>query len=75
MNVNILIQKLQLLPEPLQIQVENYIEFLIQKYVDNEIAIKNILDDCFEEYEKNPTKVKTWEQIEQELIEKYQYEL
>jgi len=89
MNSELAIQKINLLPENIQEQVMDYIEFLVNKYINvsqplvvkkQEIETitdetKSVLDDCLLDYKKNPKKVKPWEQVEQEIIDKYNYAL
>ncbi len=84
MNSEILLQRFNTIPEDLQIQVLDYIDFLINRYkiYDNEHLqeepskeIKELLDKRIAEYEKNPHKIKTWEQIENSLLKKHNYAL
>ena len=85
MNAEIIIQKFNILPENLQNQVSDYIEFLANKYLDNSktgndvnelpLETRQILNDCLNDYLKNPGKVKTWEQVENEIVQEHGYEL
>ena len=85
MNAEIIIQKFNILPENLQNQVSDYIEFLANKYLDNDITgndvnelpleTRQILNDCLNDYLKNPGKVKPWEQVENEIVQDHGYEL
>jgi len=45
--------------------------------VNNEISENEIriLDKCLSEYEQNPQKVKTWDEVEAEIIKRHNYEL
>lgn len=36
---------------------------------------KHILDECWQNYVKHPERVKPWEQVEQEIIEEFGYDL
>ena len=71
-------------PEELQLQVLDYIDFLINRYkiYDNEnlqeelsTEIKELLDKRIADYKKNPHKVKTWQEIEDRLLKKHKYVL
>ncbi len=83
MDTELIAQKLRTLPEILQIQVFDYIEFLINKYQASvnysdeaeilNIEKKQILEDCWNNYLKFPHKVKTWEQVENEIIQENGY--
>jgi Iap family predicted aminopeptidase len=85
MNAKIVMQRLESLPESLQLMVFDYIEFLSSKYTkikeyekSEEFLpkeIKNLLEERLEKYHKNPEKVKSWEDIEQRLLKKHNYEI
>lgn len=85
MDTELIVQKIQVLPESIQIQVFDYIEFLIKKHqisVNNSeeteilnIETKQVLEDCWDNYLKFPDKVKPWEQIEKEIIQENNYDL
>jgi len=84
MNGELLIQRFNILPENLQVLVLGYVDFLFESYkkiasqetepqIKEEITaeLKALLDQRIANYEKNPHKVKTWEEIEERLLKKY----
>lgn len=82
MNAELILQKINTIPEHLQFQVLDYIDFLISRYEtkdekrqEKEITseIKALLDERIAEYEKNPHKVKSWKEIEERLLKKHNY--
>ncbi len=84
MNSDLLLQRFNTIPEELQLQVLDYIDFLINRYkiYDNENPqeelspeIKDLLDKRIADYEKNPHKVKSWQEIEDRLLKKHKYAL
>ncbi len=84
MNSDLLLQRFNTIPEELQLQVLDYIDFLINRYkiYDNknpqeELSpeIKDLLDKRIADYEKNPHKVKSWQEIEDRLLKKHKYVL
>ena len=83
MKTDILLKRINLLPENLQFQVLDYVDFLINRYSEiagenlevtekEEISpeLKALLDIRIANYNKNPHKVKTWEEIETRLLAK-----
>jgi len=85
MDTNLLIERFNILPDNLQIQVSDYIEFLANKYLESYKTIQSqsalssetiqVLEDSWNNYLKNPSKVKKWEEIENEIIQEHGYEL
>jgi len=84
MNNELVLQRFALLPENLQAQALDYIEFLIQRYTEledvdevEEISpeLKALLEERIAEYEKNPQNVVTLEEIEDKFNKKYGYAL
>ena len=85
MDTNLLIERFNILPENLQIQVSDYIEFLANKYLESYKTIKSqlplsaetmqVLEESWNNYLKSPSKVKTWEELENEIIQEHGYEL
>jgi len=85
MNGELLVQRFNTLPENLQLLVFGYVDFLIESYdkfiVKEEIIekdelsteLKVLLDERIANHEKNPHKVKTWEEIEGRLLKKYKH--
>jgi len=86
MNGELLIQRFNILPENLQVLVFGYVDFLFETYkklasqeteppLEEEITpeLKALLDQRIANYEKNPHKVKTWEEIEERLLKKYNH--
>jgi hypothetical protein len=85
MNGDLLIQRFNTLPENLQLLVFGYVDFLFESYnkfivkkenTENEEItqeLKDLLDERIANYEKNPHKIKTWEEIEERLLKKYKY--
>jgi hypothetical protein len=85
MNAELVIENFISLPENLQQQVADYIEFLSSRY-KKEITKKNeqeelspemkrMLMERQEEYHKNPQNVVTWDEIEEKFEKKYGYEI
>jgi len=84
MDSELILQRFNTIPEDLQLQVLDYIDFLISRYkiCDKENLqeepspeIKELLDKRIADYEKNPHKVKTWQEIEDRLLKKHKYAL
>ena len=84
MNSDLLLQRFNTIPEELQLQVLDYIDFLIIRYkiydkenLQEELSpeIKELLDKRIADYEKNPHKVKAWQEIEDRLLKKHKYAL
>lgn len=84
MDKELFITRFSLLPEELQFQVYDYIEFLINRYSiktpydkQDEISqeLKILLNDRIAKYEKNPKNIKTWDEIEERLLKKYSNEV
>jgi len=85
MNGELLVQRFNTLPENLQLLVLGYVDFLFESYnkfiVKKEIEekeeitpeLKALLDERIANYEKNPHKAKTWEEIEERLLKKCKY--
>jgi len=89
MNTELAFQKFNDLPENLQFQVLDYMEFLFAKYStaqkistnenseksDEELTpeLKQFLEKRLENYRKNPEKVIPWEEMEKKLIDKFGY--
>ena len=73
------IEKFNLLPDSLKLQVSDYIEFLLNKYQNTEEElsqeVKDLLDERIKEYEENPTNVSSWEEVKQKFNTKHNYEL
>jgi len=80
MNAELVISRFQILPENLQQQALDYVEFLIQKYsikvkqkpkeiMDEELSpeLKALLDERIENHRKNPEKVVTWQQVKTKI--------
>jgi len=84
MNSELLLQRFNTIPEDLQLQVLDYIDFLINRYKihdkenpQEELSpeIKELLDKRIADFEKNPHKVKPWQEIEDRLLKKHKYAL
>jgi len=85
MDTNLLMERFNILPDSLQIQVYDYIEFLANKYLESYKTIPpqsplpsetmQVLEESWNNYLKSPSKVKTWEEIENEIIQEHGYEL
>jgi len=82
MNGELLLQRFNTLPNSLQLLVFGYVDFLVESCNVIEDAAKNeeitsglkaLLDERIANYEKNPHKVKTWEEIEERLLKKYKH--
>ncbi|HAN79345.1 MAG TPA: hypothetical protein DCQ31_17055 [Bacteroidales bacterium] len=81
MNTQLVIDRFQMLPDEIQGQVLDYIDFLIQKYAAekssnvlkvDELApeTKKILDKRLVKHKKNPSKAKSWKEVENRLLNK-----
>ncbi len=88
MDAELIIKRLSVLPENLQIQVFDYIEFLINRYSelsDKEISayeneelsleLKTLLEERLAEYKQNPQNVITWDEVKAKFNTKYGYEI
>jgi len=83
MENELIISKFSILPIDLQSQVFDYIDFLVSKYKDRVLLekeelpnyIKEELDKSKAAYLQNPQKVKSFEQIEKEIIAEHGYNL
>ncbi len=86
MDKEFIIDRLSVLPENLQIQVLDYIEFLIDRYreltnVDTEEGkepspeLKAFLLERIAEHERNPKGAITWEEMVEELNKQYGYNI
>ena len=75
MNTELVLQRFTSLPENLQFQVSEYIDFLLYNTEEGPISaeIKALLDERIANYKKNPHKVKSWQEIEDRLMKKYEY--
>jgi len=80
MNPGAIMERLNILPEMLQHQVTDYIEFLISRYqadTDNieELSseIKDLLDNRLAEYEENPNDVVSWQNVKNQFNKKHNY--
>lgn len=81
MNTQLVIDKFQLLPDEIQGQVLDYLDFLIHKYAaekglnkikKEELApeTKELLDKRIAKHKKNPHKAKPWNEVENRLLNK-----
>lgn len=88
MDAQTILKKIEILPENLQLQIVDYIDFLITKYLKTEKQnlqnetdfiltddIKKILDYRIAHHEKNKHKAKSAEEVLNEMAKKYNYEL
>ena len=86
MNSNIALERFELLPESIQLQVVDYIDFLLDKYLsesgenlDNNIEIdeetKKLLDQRVALHNSDPSKAQHWEKTLETIAEKFNYEL
>ncbi|RLD67425.1 MAG: hypothetical protein DRI95_04865 [Bacteroidetes bacterium] len=86
MNANIALERFDLLPESIQLQVVDYIDFLLDKYlseiekgIDSNIEIdeetKKLLDQRVALHNSDPSKAQQWEKALETIAEKYNYEL
>ena len=83
MNIELSIERFFCLPQHVQLQVADYIDFLTKKYgLSNKsetaslsAETKQTLDKCWNSYQQNPSKVKTWSQFENEIKQEFDYEL
>jgi len=88
MNPDHLLKRLSLLPENLQLQVLDYIEFLInrysvqsegelEEYENEELSpeLKALLEERLADYKKNPQDVVTWDEVKAKFNKKYGYAL
>lgn len=86
MNTNIALKRFELLPESIQLQVVDYIDFLIEKYLsetDNspksntelDEETKKLLDQRVALHNSDPSKAQQWEKALETIAEKFNYEL
>ena len=80
MNTELVLERLNGLPEVLQFQVYDYIEFLYSRYGKKEELVEEtkteelepeleaLLLDRLEDYHQNPEDVMTWDEVEQEFV-------
>ena len=76
MDLELILERLALLPENLQFQVAEYIDFLLLNMEQEEpisAEIRALLDERIANHEKNPDNVKSWEEIEARLLKKSNY--
>jgi Na+/phosphate symporter len=76
METTVLQEKLSSLPEELQQQVADYVDFLIQKY-QNEVspltdAEKQTLEQRYQAYQQNASKAEDLEEVKNRLLKKYE---
>jgi Na+/phosphate symporter len=76
METTVLQEKLSSLPEELQRQVADYVDFLIQKY-QNEVspltdAEKQTLEQRYQAYQQNASKAEDLEEVKNRLLKKYE---
>lgn len=81
------IEKIEILPESLQSQLNDYIDFLILKYIriidkekkedDFQLThkLKKILDESLVHHENNQTKAKSGTEVLNSIAKKYGYEI
>ena len=82
MDTKTIIDRLNMLPEALQYQVADYIEFLIIRYHANSESeeglsqeLKDLLDKRMEEYKANPNDVVSWDEVKDQFNTKHNYVL
>jgi Na+/phosphate symporter len=76
METTVLQEKLASLPEEIQQQVVDYVDFLVQKY-QNEVspltdAEKQTLEQRYQAYQHNPSKADNLEEVKNRLLKKYE---
>ncbi len=76
METIVLQEKLSSLPEELQRQVADYVDFLVQKY-QNEVsplsdAEKQTLEQRYQAYQQNASKAEDLEEVKNRLLKKYE---
>ena len=88
MNTQLIIDKIELLPENIQQQIVDYIDFLTNKYLktlkteleaneNTELSdeLKDLLDKRIAHHEKNKFKAKDAMDVLNDIAQKYGYEL
>jgi len=86
MNSNIVLERFELLPESIKLQVVDYIDFLLDKYLleteenlGNDIELdeetKKLLDQRIALHNSDPSKAQQWEKTLETISEKFNYEL
>ena len=88
MEAQIIISKFEMLPESVQQQIVDYVDFLTDKYLkilhkkpkkNNDFVltdeIKDLLNESILHHDKNPEKAKTAEEVLTYIAKKYDYEL
>lgn len=76
METTVLQEKLSSLPEELQQQVADYVDFLVQKY-QNEVSPltdteKQTLERRYQAYQQNASKAEDLEEVKNRLLKKYE---
>ncbi len=76
METIVLQEKLSSLPEELQRQVADYVDFIVQKY-QNEVsplsdAEKQTLERRYQAYQQNASKAEDLEEVKNRLLKKYE---
>ena len=76
METTVLQEKLSSLPEEIQQQVADYVDFLVQKY-QNEVsplthAEKQTLERRYQTYQQNASKAEDLEKVKNRLLKKYE---
>jgi Na+/phosphate symporter len=76
METTVLQEKLASLPEEIQRQVVDYVDFLVQKY-QNEVSHltdveKQTLEQRYQAYQNTPSKAEDLEEVKNRLLKKYE---
>ncbi len=69
------IEELSIFPEEVKRQLVDYAEFLLQKYVSEQVKLspqlKNLLEECSSEYQTELGNLHDSQDVEDKLLEKY----
>ncbi len=84
MEADLILSKMELLPEVLRIQVIDYIDFLTNRYISEDIEtfedeltdeMKIFLDERIAYHNENPEKAMSGDEFLNKMAQKYNYEL
>ena len=71
-------EKFSKLPEQVQDAVSEYIEYLYDKYEEEDIELtpegKALIKERLEELEKHPEQLRRWEEVRNKIHQKYGWE-
>jgi hypothetical protein len=75
MDIQLVIERFQRLPEEMQWEVYDFIETLLNPNPPISEDLKKLLDERIANFEKNPQNVFTWEEVKAKFNKKYGYKI